>query len=189
MFHLPGEQTMFFDDTDDLIDLQNRPTLDKSMFTEWMQTNRSYDSSRELTYIEFPTKRVWDKAKKEWKVRQKGDMIGRIYYAHPTSRERFYLRMLLNIAKGPTSFEDIRTVDGVLYDSFKNAYVARGLLEDDNQWDEALNQAAIWASPSSLRDMFVMMLMLCEVSKPEELWEKHWETLSEDIIWRARKVR
>ncbi|XP_073116154.1 uncharacterized protein [Elaeis guineensis] len=31
--------------------------------------------------------------------------IGRIYYAHPASGERFYLRMLLNIIKEPTSYK------------------------------------------------------------------------------------
>jgi hypothetical protein len=50
---------------------------------------------------------------------KRGFAIGRIYNAHPTSGERYYLRMLLNIVKGCTSYEDIRMVNGVVYPTFK----------------------------------------------------------------------
>lgn len=33
--------------------------------------------------------------------------IGRIYYAQPTSGEKYYLRMLLNTVKGFRSYEEI----------------------------------------------------------------------------------
>jgi len=106
---------------------------------------------------EFGTKKY------EWHRCKKGDTIGRVYFPHPTSSERYYLRMLLNIVKGPTSYKEIRTVNSILYDSFKSACVARGLLEDDNEWNEALAEAARWASPMFLRDMFVMLLLLRSV--------------------------
>ena len=68
-----------------------------------------------------------------WTCRKKGYSIGRMYFASPNSGERFYLRLLLTVVKGPTSFEDLRTVDGVIYESFKAACVAQGLLEDDEE--------------------------------------------------------
>ena len=57
--------------------------------------------------------------------------------------ENFYLCLLLTIVRGPTSFEDLRTVNNVLHDTFKSAYVARGLLEDDKEWIQYLREAAI----------------------------------------------
>ena len=42
----------------------------------------------------------WHKRDKEWRLRKSGRCIGRIYYAHLVSGERFYLRMLLNVVKG-----------------------------------------------------------------------------------------
>lgn len=96
-----------------------------------------------------------------------------IYFAHPTYGERFYLRLLLNIVKSPTTYEDIRTVNFIVYDTFKSAYVARGLLEDDNKWNIALTEASRWAMPTSLREMFVMLLMFYEVSNPLQLWNKN----------------
>jgi len=172
----------FFDDSDCLLDVQRRPNIDKTMFKQWLKMNLEYAEARELTYVDIPTKWLWDKETKEWKIRQKGDTIGRIYYAHPTAGERFYLRMLLNVVKGTTSYKDIRTVDGVVFDNFKSACIARGLLEDDNKWNQALTEASLWASASSLREIFATMLLFCEVSKPDILWDSHWEILSEDFF-------
>lgn len=36
-------------------------------------------------------------------------------FVHPSSGERYYLRILFNVAKGATSFEDIRTVHSVVH--------------------------------------------------------------------------
>ena len=50
------------------------------------------------------------------------------YHAYPDNGERYYLRMLLNYVKGPMCFEDIRTVNGVLYITFNtNSYLRRSL--------------------------------------------------------------
>ena len=62
------------------------------------------EEARELTYSNFPSKWVWHKKDKEWRLRKFGRSIGWIYYAHPGSGERFYMRMLLNVIKGPRSF-------------------------------------------------------------------------------------
>lgn len=40
-----------------------------------------------------------------------------------------------NVVKGPTSFEGIKTVQGVTYDTFQAACKAMGLLDDDSHWD------------------------------------------------------
>jgi len=118
---------------------------------------------------------------KRWTLRKQGFAIGRMYYAHPTSGERYYLRMLLNYVKGATSYEHLRTVDGREHDTFKDACIAMGLLADDNEWDQAFEEANVWASGRQLRDMFASMLMFCEVTNPRQLWHAHWESLSDDI--------
>jgi hypothetical protein len=114
-------------------------------------------------------------------MRKRGFAISRMYYAHPTSGERYYLRMLLNCVKGATSYEHLQTVDDRVHDTFKDAYIAMGLLADDNEWHQALEEAGIWASGRQLCDMFASMLMFCEVTNPRQLWDAHWESLSDDI--------
>ncbi len=92
-------------------------------------------------------------------MRKRGFAIGRMYYAHLTSGERYYLRMLLNCVKGATSYEHLQTMDGREHDTFKDACNAMGLLADDNEWHQALEKADVWASGRQLRDMFASMLM------------------------------
>ena len=54
-------------------------------------------------------------------------------YVGPTAREKFHLRMLLMVVKGPRSFDDLKTVDGHICDTFHEACLKRGLLEDDGE--------------------------------------------------------
>jgi hypothetical protein len=107
--------------------------------------------------------------------------IGRMYYAHLTLGERYYLRMLLNCVKGATSYEHLRTMDGTEHHTSKDACIAMGLLANDNEWHQALEEAGLWAFGRQLRDMFASMLMFCEVTNPRQLWDAHWEFLSDDI--------
>ncbi len=82
---------------------------------------------------------------KRWTMRKRGFAIGLMCYAHPTSSERYYLRMLLNYVKGATSYEHLRTVDGIKHDTFKDACIAMGLLANDNEWHRALEEVGLWA--------------------------------------------
>jgi len=89
--------------------------------------------------------------------------------------------MLLNYVKGATSYEHLRTMDGKVHDTFKDACIAMGLLADDIEWDQALEEVGVWVLERQLRDMFASMLMFCEVTNPRQLWDAHWESLSNDI--------
>jgi hypothetical protein len=78
-------------------------------------------------------------------------------------------------------------VDGTKHDTFKDACIAMALLENDNEWHQALEEAGIWASRQQLCDMFASMLMFCEVTNPRQLWDAHWESLSDDIEAMTRR--
>jgi hypothetical protein len=78
-------------------------------------------------------------------MHKKGFAIGRMYNAHPTSSECYYLWMLLNCVKGATSYEHLRTVDGTEHNTFKDACITMGLLIDDNEWHQALEEGGLWA--------------------------------------------
>ena len=75
-----------------------------------------------------------------------GKSIGRIIYVHPYAGELYYLRLLVNEIKGIRNYEDLRTINGVVYTTYKNACFALGILGDDLEWSNALRQAAQWAT-------------------------------------------
>lgn len=107
---------------------------------------------------------------------------------HPSSGERFYMRLLLNIVAGAKKFEDIRIVDGIVYKTYKEACFHRGLLESDNEWNIALDEASTYANATQLRELFVTLLIFCEVCNLIDLWEKHWKDLSDDIEYNRQKI-
>jgi hypothetical protein len=90
------------------------------MLTEWFEANKKHEDASNLTYCEFPQLWRWDEPKRKWKKRQHGFKIGRLYYVNPMEGERFYLRMLLMVVKGATNYEDIRTYNGIVYQTLKH---------------------------------------------------------------------
>ena len=108
-----------------------------------------------------------------------------MYFVHPKAGERYYLRMLLNIVHGATSFEDLKTVNNVFYSTFKDACEALGLLQDDKEWDDCLNEAQHIQSGSQLRYLFATILMFCYPTHPELLWQKYITAFSDDILFQA----
>jgi hypothetical protein len=55
--------------------------------------------------------------------------------------------MLLYVVTSPTSWEALRTFNGVTHPTFKAACAARGLLEGDEEWDICLTEAALMQGP------------------------------------------
>jgi hypothetical protein len=63
-----------------------------------------------------------------------------------------------------------------------------GLLGDDQEWSDALTDATHWASPYQLRQLFVTLLVFCEVSDPPKLFTGHCANMSENITYRINRV-
>lgn len=76
------------------------------------------------------------------KKREGGRSTRRISYIHLAAREIYFLRMLINVVRGPRNFEELQTIDGILYNSFQASCTALGLLGDDKEWDNALIEAS-----------------------------------------------
>ncbi|KAG5553887.1 hypothetical protein RHGRI_011678 [Rhododendron griersonianum] len=187
-YHLPGEQSVLFKDSENIPEIINQPGIHDTMFTKWFQANIDHPLANHLTYEEFPRFWVWNKKEKEWKPQQQRMCIGKLNFAHPNSGERYYLRMMLTKVRGEKCYEDVRTINGVVYPTYKAACIALGLLDDDNEWGAALIEASTWASGSQLRNIFCSMLMFSEVTNPLELWENHWVDLTDDLQNKVRRL-
>jgi len=61
---------------------------------------------------------------------------------------------------GATLFQSLRTVNGVVHDTFKDACVALELCEDDMQWFACMNEAAAIMTGRGLRHIFYNILWL-----------------------------
>ena len=107
---------------------------------------------RSILYEDFPTYFVWSAKDHCWSLRQRGEQVGRMISVHPSAGngELFYLQTLLKNVPGATSFDDLKTVHGVIQPTYRAACVELEFLEDDQLWCKSLEEATLWASPQSL---------------------------------------
>ncbi|KAG5607148.1 hypothetical protein H5410_028640 [Solanum commersonii] len=94
-----------------------------------------------------------------WTRRKQGNAIGHVITCHPTKGERYYLRRLLMNIRGPKSYEDLRTVNGRYYNTFREAAEKNGLLASDNNLIECMLEVANYQMPYSLRHLFATLIM------------------------------
>ena len=185
-FHLPNKQSVVYENDDDISYLINNPRVSESQFLAWMEANACYDSAKALTYSEFPNKFVYDRKTRTWTERKPGFSVGRITSVSPSSGELYYLRILLTKIRGPTSFDDIKKVEGVIHKTFKEACFARGLLKDDREYIAAIQEASTWSLGHSLRKLFVSMLLCGVIKQPASVWASTRTLLSEDLYYIPR---
>jgi hypothetical protein len=60
-FHLENEQQVVFPDSIEIEKIVRREGVKETKFTKWMEQNKIDVDAKELKYIDFPTKYVWNK--------------------------------------------------------------------------------------------------------------------------------
>jgi hypothetical protein len=114
--------------------------------------------------------------------------LGRVYTVHPTSNaECYFLHMLLHSVRGPTSFNDLKEVNGTTCTTYREACERRGLLEHDQHWEKTMREASESQMPNSLRHLFCIIVTTCSIANPLALWVKFKQHLSEDLLHQLKE--
>lgn len=184
--HLPDQQFVTFPGSLTEHELAERVRTRVSTLMAFFEYNERNEDGRHLTYQRFPEFYVYDSTARRWHPRQRGEMIGRMYYCSPLAGERYYLRLLLTVIRGPRSFEDLRTVDGVVYPTFREACQALGMLESDSHWLETFEQAAAFKTGSALRTLFTVIIKFGTVTDLPALWHAFRHNICDDLPHRLR---
>lgn len=188
--HMPNGQSVTFEPDDDLQDVLDAQS--KTQLTEYFALNSSANpvvrnQAREMVYQEIPTWFSWVKKEKRWNMRRlKTATIGRMVFIPPGAGESFFLRLLLCSVEGATSFEALRRFNDQLYPTFQECCRARGLLEDDREWEQCLTEASVMKTGSQLRQLFATILTACFPSDAQALWLRFREHICDDLGWRLR---
>jgi len=103
-----------------------------------------FQEAKDITYLQFVSKFAYIVKSRCWRPHKGGNTIGRLNWVPPSTGELYYLRMMLVVVKGPTTYEKICTVNGQLYSSFREACL--GFLQDDKEYIEALREVYHWGS-------------------------------------------
>jgi hypothetical protein len=195
--HLENGQRVLFSKENMLEQVSN---ASKTSLTAFFDLCKTDPFARNLLYPDVPRYYTWNSSNKTFLRRKQGNdvkgfpgiksanALGRVYTVHPTSNaECYFLRMLLHSVLGPTSFQDLKTVDGFICETYREACEKRGLLENDQHWEKTMTEAAESQMPKSLRHLFCIILTTCKVANPLLLWKKYKKDLSEDILHTIKK--
>ncbi|KAL3848720.1 hypothetical protein ACJIZ3_010602 [Penstemon smallii] len=182
--HLPNHQPLRFGLRQSLEQVASNPLAGKTMLTEFFEMNASNANSKNLNllYKEYPEYFVWEGTKHKWKPRQRQVVVGRLCSVSPMEGERYFERLLLINVRCPSSFDDLMTVGGVKYTTFRETAVRRGLLQSDHYIDACLAEAASFQMPYCLRVLFAMLLVYGIAGDTQNLWDKYYECMSEDFV-------
>jgi hypothetical protein len=118
--------------------------------------------------------------------RQQRTKIARLQTIPPTAGEAFYLHCLL--AYRPCRrFEGLRTVNGIIYDTYHEAAVELGLFSDTNEGFYAMLEAvSSFYTPHQLRFLFSRIVLEGYLACP--LWDRFCDDLCQDLIHSTRSV-
>lgn len=195
--HLENNERVYFSEKNvSTVSEHQRPTT----LTAFFQLCATDNFAKQLLYSDVAKYYTFDKINKQFKKRLHGKIIdidnnikesnnlSRMYTVNPKNRECYHLRLLLNNVVGPTSFEDLRTVDGVIYDTYQAACLKLELIGDDKEWFNAMNESKLCDSPYKMRNLFTIILVFCEISNPKELWDTFWLFMGEDFAFKLNKT-
>ncbi|XP_074342894.1 uncharacterized protein LOC141680614 [Apium graveolens] len=146
-FHLSGDKNCTFRANEALGKVVARDKNKFSKLEAFFYLNSVDINARKYTYDEIPRFYVWNDGERKWTMRKRGFQIGKLCYVHHSTGEPWFLRLLLMKVHGATSFESLRTVNGVCYSTFRDACKEYGLHDDDKEWHEVLTQASAGGLP------------------------------------------
>uniref|UniRef100_A0A1Y1KCC0 ATP-dependent DNA helicase n=8 Tax=Photinus pyralis TaxID=7054 RepID=A0A1Y1KCC0_PHOPY len=179
--HLPLEQMVYFEEGAERRDLEAAAKKGTKL-TRWFQLNANDVNARKYLYCDIPYHYVW--RSNHWQPRKLGGdkVVARMYFVNLKDMEKYCLRLLLLHVRGATSYEDLRTVNGKLHDTYQEAAKAINLLDDDEEWDKAMDEAELFRMPRELRLLFATILIQVHPSTSSELYLKYKTSLMEDYL-------
>ncbi|XP_046389348.1 uncharacterized protein LOC124158205 [Ischnura elegans] len=112
-------------------------------------------------------------------ARQRGVKVCRLFWISPNRGEQYYLRILL-MTTPCRGYADLLSRGVGNCRTFQDVARSLGLVEDEEEYADALGEASEFMVAHTLRSFFVL---LCNIGAPGAiLWEKYKNSLSEDYL-------
>ena len=195
--HLEDQQQVIFDEGNEVEALEKQRDTELTAFFDLnQQLEKTADGNEDgimPTYLELPKKFRYDKSKKQWirrKAHSENTVIGRIHTVNPVAGDVFYLRMVLHNdhCRGKTSFNDMKTLlNGKKCETYKEVCRELGLLRDDLEWQQILEDSRGTKLCPQIRELFVIILMFCQPANPRVLFDEFWDTWIDDFELQGRR--
>ncbi|XP_057723585.1 uncharacterized protein LOC130939500 [Arachis stenosperma] len=90
---------------------------------------------------------------------------------------------------GPTSYEDIRTINGVVYPTYRDACYGKGILDDAKEYIDAIKKASHWSFDKYLRKLFATLLISNSITRPEYMGKELENLIGRYPIYSMKLIR
>ena len=95
--------------------------------------------------------------------------------------------MLLShdFSEGAKSFDDLKTVNGKLLETYHDTCMELGLLQHDSEWQKVLEEASHTQMCPQIRELYVILLIFCTVGNPAILFESQHTNWWDDFQYQT----
>ncbi|GBN17337.1 hypothetical protein AVEN_141499-1 [Araneus ventricosus] len=144
----------------------------QTTLTAWVELNKNDQDSHNYFYTDIPHYYTFNKSAMKWQKLQRGgeQVIGRMPVVNMQDSEKYYLRLLLLRKLGPVSFDVLKTVDGIVSNTFSRHVKCKDYLRDIN------------IATTHLRLLFATICGFGGVNDIPELWFRYKDALSEYFV-------
>jgi hypothetical protein len=170
--HLLGDRLIYYNENDHLSAVMRRP-ISESTLTAWFKYNANNlddEDTRDITYPDFCEKCIFhvESRPRFWSPRRAGfrGTIGLMYTVSSRNIEKYQLRLLLLQVPNAKSFENLRTVNGQVYNLF---------------------HAALTQSSSSLKKLFCVLVAFSGISNTYQLWLDYKASMTDDYLYKYQR--
>lgn len=153
----------------------------RSKLEAFFLLNSEDEEARNLLYREVPQKYKWNNRERRWDRRvRRSKQIGRLYPVNPRDIEKYCAMIILQSIRGPKSWVEVMTVNGILYCTLKDTAEALGLLNIEDYARRALREASFLQMPRQIRSLYVFLVDNDRTLNSNALFEEFLEKLGED---------
>lgn len=162
----------------------DRAETTDTMLTAFFKLNREDPFANRFLYEEIPYHYVFNQGTWTRRQRRCDKTVARLQFIYPSPKEIFFLRLLLQHVRGPTCWEDLLTVNGEQFNSFRQAAVALNLVENEQHIIDTLEEALEQNVHFQVRFLFAHILLHSTPVNPTplELWNQYSERMSQDYV-------
>ncbi|XP_076056367.1 uncharacterized protein LOC143034320 [Oratosquilla oratoria] len=185
--HLEGENVVFFKENTSKEEIDRKTSKDTHL-TAFFKLCARNEFAAGLYYNQLPNHFVFNNTSSVWEERKTtASSLGRRRAVTNKTVELFYLRLLLTHVKGPTSYEDLRTFEGVIYPTYREAVKAMGLLNDKENWKKTILEIINHTNDrNQLRATYASMLVFSELEDQSGIWEETKDLFASDFLQRQK---
>ncbi|XP_076057470.1 uncharacterized protein LOC143034982 [Oratosquilla oratoria] len=182
-----GKNAVFFKENASKEEIDRKTSKDTHL-TAFLKLCARNEFAAGLYYNQLPNHFVFNNTSSVWEERKTtASSLGRIRAVTNKTVELFYLRLLLTHVKGPTSYEDLRTFEGVIYPSHREAVKAMGLLNDEETWKKTILEIINHTNDrNQLRATYASMLVFSDLEDQSGIWEETKDLFASDFLQRKK---